>query len=99
MSNPTTEETGLALANLRIEYEAAPNNVSPESGPRFSWQIGLDRRGAGQTAYRVVVAHDRDALLEEGEPSGTPVASSPTPWPRSRTTAHPFGPTPRTTGG
>jgi alpha-L-rhamnosidase len=66
MSNPTTEGTRPALADLRVEYEAAPNNVSPGSEPRFSWRIGPGRRGAGQTAYRVVVARDRDTLFEEG---------------------------------
>ena len=48
--------------DLRVEYEADPGNVDPTNAPRFSWRVETDRRGARQTAYRVVVGRDRAAV-------------------------------------
>ncbi|SFR91191.1 alpha-L-rhamnosidase [Halomicrobium zhouii] len=50
--------------DLRVEYEDAPENVDPTGSPRFSWCVEADGRGAGQTAYRLVVGRDRDAVAD-----------------------------------
>ncbi|AHG01378.1 hypothetical protein HALLA_03050 (plasmid) [Halostagnicola larsenii XH-48] len=46
---------------LRVEYERSPANLEPTRPPRFSWRVDTDRRGARQTAYRLVVSRRRDA--------------------------------------
>ncbi|ELZ24649.1 alpha-L-rhamnosidase [Haloterrigena salina JCM 13891] len=48
--------------DLRVEYEPAPTNVDPTEPPRFSWRVSTDARGTRQTAYRIVVGHDRSAV-------------------------------------
>lgn len=48
--------------DLHVEYEQAPVNLDPTRTPRFSWRVTTDRRGARQTAYRLVVSHNRDAV-------------------------------------
>jgi alpha-L-rhamnosidase len=48
--------------DLRVEYESEPKNVDPETSPRFSWRVDAERRGAGQTAYQILVSRDRDTL-------------------------------------
>ncbi len=50
--------------DLRVEYEADPGNVDPTESPRFAWRVETDRRGARQTAYRVVVGRDRESVAE-----------------------------------
>lgn len=47
--------------DLRVEFEAAPINV-PVDAPRFAWRVDPVTRGAGQTAYRILVARSRDAV-------------------------------------
>ncbi|WP_436927977.1 family 78 glycoside hydrolase catalytic domain [Halosimplex amylolyticum] len=59
----TSSDGGVpAPTDLGVEYERAPENVDPGSAPRFSWRLPTDRRGARQTAYRIVVGRDRDAV-------------------------------------
>ncbi|WP_206425127.1 alpha-L-rhamnosidase N-terminal domain-containing protein, partial [Halosimplex salinum] len=48
--------------DLAVGYERAPENVDPTDAPRFSWRVATGRRGARQTAYRVVVGRDRAAV-------------------------------------
>ena len=48
--------------DLTVGYESTPTNVDPTEPPRFSWRLATERRGAGQTAYRVVVGRDRAAV-------------------------------------
>ena len=49
---------------LTTEYRTDPLGIDT-SEPRLSWRVDSDRRGARQTAYRVLVASRAD-LLEEG---------------------------------
>jgi len=49
---------------LTVEYEAEPANVDPTRRPRLAWRLATDRRGARQTAYRVVVSHTPDAAAD-----------------------------------
>jgi len=50
--------------DLQVEYETDPPNVDITTDPRFSWRCDTDRRGAAQTAYRVVVGRDRQAVAD-----------------------------------
>ncbi|MBM3290823.1 MAG: hypothetical protein FJY92_11790, partial [Candidatus Hydrogenedentes bacterium] len=54
----------IAVANLRCEYRENPLGIDV-AAPRLSWRIELDRRGAAQSAYQLLVATKPD-LLEEG---------------------------------
>ena len=63
MSESSNSDSRTKLTDLRVEYERAPNNVSPE-GPRFSWRVETASRGLTQTAYRVLVARSPDTLDE-----------------------------------
>ncbi|WP_248299420.1 alpha-L-rhamnosidase [Halorhabdus amylolytica] len=47
---------------LRVEFEATPENVDPTAAPRFSWTAETDRRGAHQTAYRLVVGRESEPV-------------------------------------
>ena len=49
-------------SHLRCEYLNSPLGVD-ERAPRLSWQLNSDRRGARQTAYRILVASTLDKLL------------------------------------
>ncbi|MGD2175997.1 MAG: alpha-L-rhamnosidase N-terminal domain-containing protein, partial [Candidatus Brocadiaceae bacterium] len=51
-------------ANLRCEYLRNPMGIETPR-PRLSWWVSDDRRGAVQSAYRILVASDPE-LLEEG---------------------------------
>jgi len=54
--------------DLRVEYESDPSNVDPTAPIRFSWRVDTERRGARQTAYRILVSRSRDALADgEGD--------------------------------
>ncbi|GCF14409.1 rhamnosidase [Haloarcula mannanilytica] len=64
MSAPDGEEQIRPPTDLRVEYENDPVNVDPTGTPRFAWRCDTDRRGAEQTAYRVIVSRDRDAVAE-----------------------------------
>ncbi len=59
----TSSERGRAErpVGLRVEHEQEPRNVDPTRPPRFSWRVDTDRRGARQTAYRIVVSRDAEA--------------------------------------
>lgn len=48
--------------DLRVEHEPDPINLHPDTAPRFAWEIPTDSRGVEQTAYRIHVATDEDAL-------------------------------------
>ncbi|WP_415383521.1 family 78 glycoside hydrolase catalytic domain [Halosimplex sp. TS25] len=59
----TSSDVGVPVpTDLGVEYERAPENVDPTGAPRFSWRFPTDRRDARQTAYRIVVGRDRDAV-------------------------------------
>jgi alpha-L-rhamnosidase len=51
---------------LETEYLANPIGIDAKK-PRFSWQMADTRKGAAQTAYRVLVGTDSAALLKEQE--------------------------------
>jgi alpha-L-rhamnosidase len=55
-------ETGVRVGRLRLEYRTHPLGVDV-ARPRFSWILESERRGARQTAYRVLVS-SRPALLD-----------------------------------
>jgi alpha-L-rhamnosidase len=50
-----------SIVNLRTEYLDMPIGIDDDH-PRFSWQMTSDRIGAGQSAYRVLVADGEDQL-------------------------------------
>jgi alpha-L-rhamnosidase len=54
-----------APTHLRTEYQVHPLGLD-ETEPRFSWRVDDDRRGALQSAYRVLVASSLE-LLSAGE--------------------------------
>ncbi|RDI69934.1 alpha-L-rhamnosidase [Halopelagius longus] len=62
MSTSADQERLHRPTDLRVEFEAAPENVDPTESPRFSWRLATDDRGATQRAYRLVVGRDRDAV-------------------------------------
>ena len=66
----------LAPANLRCEYRTDPLGIDVKA-PRLSWEVVDPRRGAAQTAYRILVASD-EALLaaDEGDLWDTGVIES-----------------------
>ena len=50
-----------SITQLRCEYRSNPLGIDI-TRPRLSWQIQSDRRGARQTAYRILAASDPDQL-------------------------------------
>jgi alpha-L-rhamnosidase len=64
-------------AALRVEHEHEPTNVPPDA-PRFSWRVPTDGRDERQTAYRVFVARDRDALDDDPDCWDSGVVEAPT---------------------
>jgi alpha-L-rhamnosidase len=51
---------------LETEYLVNPMGIDAKK-PRFSWQMADTRKGAAQTAYRILVGTDSAALLKEQE--------------------------------
>ena len=51
--------------NLRCEGQCAPLGIGTAT-PRLGWELCDQRRGARQTAYRVLVARERGDLREDG---------------------------------
>ena len=62
MNASPDEPTAPTPTDLTVEYERAPGNVDPTEPVRFGWRLDTDRRGARQTAYRVVVGRDRERV-------------------------------------
>lgn len=62
---PVQPATAWRPVNLRCEYARAPLGIETQA-PRLSWQLQDARRGARQTAYRVLVA-DSPAALARSE--------------------------------
>jgi alpha-L-rhamnosidase len=61
--NDESDRNAATPTNLRVEYEHSPNNLNPDGdAPRFFWELTSGRRGATQTAYRVLVADSTSAL-------------------------------------
>jgi alpha-L-rhamnosidase len=52
------------LTNLRCEYASNPIGLDIPT-PQFSWEIRSTERGAGQTAYQVVVAASQEDLRSQ----------------------------------
>lgn len=52
------------IDDLRCEYLTNPTVVDAPR-PRFSWKMRCPRKGAAQSAYRILVATSRDALREK----------------------------------
>jgi alpha-L-rhamnosidase len=59
------QTSDLRIVRLRCEYLENPLGID-EPRPRLSWNIETDRRGARQTAWRVLVASSAE-LLARGE--------------------------------
>ncbi len=53
----------VAIADLRCEYRPNPLGIDV-TAPRLSWRLHSDRRGARQTAYRILAASDAHRLSE-----------------------------------
>lgn len=53
------------ITNLACEYRKNPLGIDV-TNPRFSWQLQTDRRGAKQTAHRILAASQAN-LLSEGK--------------------------------
>ena len=49
------------IVDLRTEYRVNPLGIATHT-PRFSWRFSGDRRGARQTAYRILVASKPELL-------------------------------------
>src|SRR6056297_614253 len=49
---------------LRTEYATDPVGIDVRN-PRLSWTVGAEHGGAAQTAYRILVASSRKALLND----------------------------------
>lgn len=58
-----TEKTEVTISNLRCEYKVEPTGVDVPT-PRFSWTLESSQRGAGQSAYQVLVASSLKNLEE-----------------------------------
>ena len=59
--------SSVRVTRLRCEYLADPLGID-ECAPRLSWQLESDRRGARQTAYRILVASSAERLAaDEGD--------------------------------
>lgn len=52
------------VRNLEVEHLTNPIGLDREN-PRFSWIYDDDTRGAGQTAYRIIVSDNRENLENE----------------------------------
>jgi len=57
LSVPKSSLAGCKSGNLRCEYLVNPIGIDT-GNPRLTWFITDDRRGAGQTAYQIVVGTD-----------------------------------------
>ncbi len=53
------EEGILNISNLRMEFRECPMGME-STHPRFSWQLDAERRGAKQSAYRIVVMSEKE---------------------------------------
>jgi len=60
----TSTDTPVVPVKLRCEYLTNPLGIE-DARPRLSWEMRDPRRGARQTAYRVLVASDSDALNDD----------------------------------
>ncbi|WP_336339460.1 family 78 glycoside hydrolase catalytic domain [Haloarcula brevis] len=63
MSAPADEQSQRPV-DLRVEFEDDPINVDPTRAPRFGWRVETDDRNCVQTAYRIVVGRDPDAVAD-----------------------------------
>jgi len=52
--------------NLRCEYRADPLGIDALA-PRFSWEVNDSRRGALQTAYRIMIEDDSGLVWDSGK--------------------------------
>jgi alpha-L-rhamnosidase len=52
----------IELSNLKCEYLRNPIGVDILQ-PRFSWNIFSDSRGVAQSAYRIIIGEQKDALI------------------------------------
>jgi alpha-L-rhamnosidase len=59
----SAEGSARAPVHLRVEYQSEPLGVDTPA-PRFSWELDDPRRGALQTAYRVIVSQNKDILAQ-----------------------------------
>jgi len=55
--------TSLAASHLRCEFLVNPLGIN-ERVPRLSWIVSSERRGDGQTAYRILVASTLDNVVK-----------------------------------
>jgi len=58
--------SSIEVSHLRTEYMTNPLGIDV-ARPRLSWQLHSDRRGARQTAYRILAAATEDSLVETGQ--------------------------------
>ncbi|RKD89241.1 family 78 glycoside hydrolase catalytic domain [Halopiger aswanensis] len=56
--------TRMQPTELRTEFVQTPLGIE-ERKPDLRWRVDTDRRGAGQTAYRVLVASSRERLADD----------------------------------
>jgi alpha-L-rhamnosidase len=60
----STGNREMAVSNLRCEYLENPLGVDIQN-PRFSWNIITGERGLMQSAYRIIISDNRNALMKE----------------------------------
>jgi alpha-L-rhamnosidase len=58
-------DSNLSVVDLRTEYRPNPLGIASRK-PRFSWRLSCERRGARQTAYRILVASSPELLGGHG---------------------------------
>ncbi len=59
----TAQEPALEVSDLTAESKTNPLGLGVQK-PRFGWMLGSDDRGVVQTAYRIQVASDEEALAD-----------------------------------
>ncbi len=64
LTNCSENENSSYVRSLEVEYLANPIGIDIEK-PRFSWVYDDETRGAGQTAYRIVVSDSRESVENE----------------------------------
>lgn len=67
LANCSESGNSSGVQGLKVEYLTNPLGLDEEN-PRFSWIYEDDSRGAGQTAYRIIVSENPENLeTEEGD--------------------------------
>ncbi len=64
LNSPAAADASMRVQYLRCEYLVDPLGID-EIHPRLSWELEDGRRGAGQTAYHILVSSSPDLLRKD----------------------------------